>query len=290
MIGSEIEDCRRSSFQPEPANIEKEREDESFTHRYIMHAAGFHTCGIFVSLFLFIITIHHVTSLQPRSPLPSAEYKTASAIPSPPLDSDPFVPSPVENFLTAAFRWTLQRQSGTIIADKPGFDGMMEELMTYRIKHGPEELERVSYRTMIALGGPIPFIYKYLFGWLEATPAILAWFAKFLLPFLVGDMALTTKSDDDPRGGGVLVKRCRVLEGSGCKGICAKMCKGPTQRFFQEQWGVPLTMNPNFETGECQLVFGEVPIPIEEDPTIPPGCLTRCSASRLMEGNELDQC
>ena len=72
--------------------------------------------------------------------------------------------------------------------------------------------------------------------------------------------------------------------------ICAKMCKAPTQRFFAEQWGVPLTMSPNFETGECQLVFGEEPIPIEEDPTIPPGCLTRCPAATLMERHPTDTC
>mmetsp|Transcript_7242 Transcript_7242/g.10602 ORF Transcript_7242/g.10602 Transcript_7242/m.10602 type:complete len:254 (+) Transcript_7242:173-934(+) len=253
-----------------------------------MHTAGFQ---ILVAS-LLLLTLHHVasvTSLSPPAPRPPAHYKSASVIPSPPPDDNPFSPSPVDDFLVAAFRWTLQRQSGEI-SDTPGFDGMMQELLDYRIKHGPEELERVSYRTMIALGGPIPFIYKHLFGKLEATPAILSWFAKFLLPFLVGDMELTTRSADDPRGGGVLVKRCRVLEGSGCKGICAKMCKGPTQRFFEEQWGVPLSMSPNFETGECQLVFGEVPIPIEEDPTIPPGCLTCCPASRSMECNVLDQC
>ena len=195
----------------------------------------------------------------------------------------------MDDALVAAFRWTLQRQSGQI-SDIAGFDGMMRELIDYRVEHGPDELERVSYQTMVALAGPVPFIYKNLFGSLEATPAILAWFAKFLLPFLVGEMSLTTRGDDDLRGGGVLVHRCRVLEGSGCKGVCAKMCKIPTQRFFAEQWGVPLTMSPNFETGECQLVFGKEPMPIAEDPTIPPGCLTRCPAATLMDRHPTDKC
>ena len=195
----------------------------------------------------------------------------------------------MDDALVAAFRWTLQRQSGQI-SDIAGFDGMMRELIDYRVEHGPDELERVSYQTMVALAGPVPFIYKNLFGSLEATPAILAWFAKFLLPFLVGEMSLTTRGDDDLRGGGVLVHRCRVLEGSGCKGVCAKMCKIPTQRFFAEQWGVPLTMSPNFETGECQLVFGKEPMPIAEDPTIPPGCLTLCPAATLMDRHPTDKC
>jgi len=227
--------------------------------------------------------------LPPPAPMPEC-YKAAPDIPSPPIDDNPFEPSPLDDALAAAFRFTLQRQSGQI-SDVPGFDGMMRELIDYRVENGPDALERVSYQTMIALAGPVPFIYKNLFGSLEATPAILAWFAKFLLPFLVGEMTLTTRNEEDPRGGGVLVRRCRVLEGSGCKGICAKMCKVPTQRFFAEAWGVPLTMSPNFETGECQLVFGQEPQPIEDDPTIPPGCLTRCPASTLMEGSSsLDKC
>ena len=238
---------------------------------------------------LLLANVQWAEALAPPAPRPSTRFKKASAIPSPPINTDPFVPSFVDNVFAAAFRWTLQRQSGEI-SPTPGFDGMMTELIDYRLKHGPDELEKVAYRTMIALGGPIPFIYKHLFSSLEATPTILAWFAKHLLPFLVGDMELTTRGEDDARGGGVLVKRCRVLEGSGCKGICAKMCKVPTQRFFKEQWGVPLTMTPNFETGQCQLFFGEDPIPIEDEPSIPPGCLSRCPGSVTMKRSKLDSC
>jgi len=241
-------------------------------------------------MMLVSIGIEPVSGLAlPPPAKPPKCYKSALDIPSPPIDDNPFQPSLLDDAFVAAFRWTLQRQSGQV-SDIPGFDGMMKELINFRVKQGPDELERVSYQTMIALAGPVPFIYKNLFGTLEATPAILAWFAKWLLPFLVGEMSLTSRSEDDLRGGGVLVHRCRVLEGSGCKGVCAKMCKVPTQRFFAEQWGVPLTMSPNFETGECSLVFGQEPLPIEEDPTIPAGCLTRCPASVLMESSSANKC
>lgn len=227
-------------------------------------------------------------ALPPPGPRPDC-YKSAEDIPSPPIDASPFQPSPLDDAFVAAFRWTLQRQSGQI-SKIPGFDGMMQELIDFRVEHGPDELERVSYQTMVALAGPVPFIYRHLFAGLEATPAILSWFAKWLLPFLVGDMTLTSRGEDDPRGGGVLVHRCRVLEGSGCKGVCSKMCKVPTQRFFAEQWGVPLEMSPDFATGECHLVFGKEPLPIEKDPTIPPGCLSRCPAAAIMEDTIVDKC
>ena len=247
---------------------------------------------VFLPLFglISLLSIDPTSGLALPPPAPRPEsYKSALDIPSPPIDDYPFQPSLLDDAFVAAFRWTLQRQSGQV-SDIPGYDGMMRELIDFRVEHGPDELERVSYQTMVALAGPVPFIYKTFFGSLEATPAILSWFAKWLLPFLVGDMSLTSRGEDDPRGGGVLVHRCRVLEGSGCKGVCAKMCKVPTQRFFAEQWGVPLEMTPNFSTGECQLIFGKEPFPIKEDPTIPQGCLSRCPAAAIMENTDVDKC
>jgi len=68
------------------------------------------------------------------------------------------------------------------------------------------------------------------------------------------------------------------------------MCKVPTQRFFDEKWGVPLAMEPNFETGSCQLRFGVEPVDLEDDLTIPSGCLGRCpsmtSALDLADDND----
>jgi hypothetical protein len=177
-----------------------------------------------------------------------------------------------------------------VVSNVKGFDGMMAELHELRSTKGIDELQRVSSQTMKALAGPIPMIHRTFFKDNVHSPALLALFAKHFLPFLVGDMTLTTTLCDNDEitgnsitilgsGGGLLVERCRVLEGSNCKGICAKMCKVPTERFFAEQWGMPLSMEPNFESGACQLRFGVTPVNIEEDPTIPKGCLGRCAAN-----------
>ena len=232
------------------------------------------------------VLLQLTTALSPPNSPPKI-YKSAELIPNPipQAPSEVFEPSPVDDVLLSIFRWTLQRQSGVIHPNTKGFDGMIDELHELRRTRGTDELERVSLQTMTALAGPIPFIYRTIFAQWDATPALLAWFAKQFLPFLVGDMTLTSidNNDDDGDssdvGGGLLVKQCRVLDKSNCKGICAKMCKVPTERFFAEQWGVPLSMEPNFETGACQLRFGVVPLDIEEDLTIPSGCLVRCPAS-----------
>lgn len=37
----------------------------------------------------------------------------------------------------------------------------------------------------------------------------------------------------------------RYLENSGCVGMCVNMCKIPTQDFFTNEFGLPLTMMPS---------------------------------------------
>ena len=70
---------------------------------------------------------------------------------------------------------------------------------------------------------------------------------------------------------GVEIKKCRYLEASGCVGLCVNLCKLPTQKFFTETFGLPLTMNPNFEDLSCEMVFGQYPPPVEEDKVLQRG-------------------
>mmetsp|Transcript_13382 Transcript_13382/g.27335 ORF Transcript_13382/g.27335 Transcript_13382/m.27335 type:complete len:416 (+) Transcript_13382:151-1398(+) len=86
----------------------------------------------------------------------------------------------------------------------------------------------------------------------------------------------TRKSNTWGKNQGVLVKRCRFLEESQCASICINSCKIPTQNFFRENMGLPLTMTPNYETGECQFSFGRVPTEEEERLARDTPCLRRC--------------
>lgn len=40
----------------------------------------------------------------------------------------------------------------------------------------------------------------------------------------------------------------------------------PTEDFFTNQFGLPLTMNPNFEDLSCEMIFGQRAPLIEQDP------------------------
>ena len=182
--------------------------------------------------------------------------------------------SPVEALLLAAFRWQTQQQTGCK-SDEPGFAGMLAELREFQRGHSVEEQAEASGSIMEALSGPFPQVFRH-FAAQPWAPSSLSYCTTLLLGFLVGEMTLTEREAGDSRGGGVLVKRCAVLEQSGCAGLCINMCKLPTERIFADKWGMPLRMQPNFETCECQLSFGVSPPPVEQDATLPAGCLGSC--------------
>jgi len=75
---------------------------------------------------------------------------------------------------------------------------------------------------------------------------------------------------------GLLVKRCRFLEESGCASVCVNSCKIPTQKFFNEDMKLPLTMTPDYETGECQFSFGLSPNEQEQLEAMTTPCLAKC--------------
>ena len=48
--------------------------------------------------------------------------------------------------------------------------------------------------------------------------------------------------------------------------MCSYVVRLRSQAFFTEQLGMPLSMEPNFEDYSCEMVFGRIPPPPEEDP------------------------
>jgi hypothetical protein len=85
------------------------------------------------------------------------------------------------------------------------------------------------------------------------------------------------KSQQEGYKQGVLVKRCRVLEESGCVSVCKNVCKIPTETFFTEKVGLPVTLIPNYETLECQFCYGRVADGTEGEEA--GGCYVGCLAS-----------
>lgn len=81
-------------------------------------------------------------------------------------------------------------------------------------------------------------------------------------------------------GHGVAVERCRYLEQTGCAACCINSCKVPTQEFFANEMGLPLTMTPNYEDFSCQFSFGLTPPSEDEDEAFKTPCFTQCPTKR----------
>ena len=52
-----------------------------------------------------------------------------------------------------------------------------------------------------------------------------------------------------------------------------------TQDFFRDDFGLPLTIKPNFEDKSCDFYFGLTPPPIEEDEALTFGCNATCGTA-----------
>lgn len=106
-----------------------------------------------------------------------------------------------------------------------------------------------------------------------------AWFATVLFQWLVGpcDRHLVDLVDENgqtyQQNSGVHIQKCRYLEQSQCVGLCINLCKVPTQTFFTEELGIPLTLTPNFEDFSCEMIFGQVPPPLETEAAYHQPCI-----------------
>lgn len=114
-----------------------------------------------------------------------------------------------------------------------------------------------------------------------------AWFATVLFEWLVGPCQVAEVEIVDQNGlihrqkSGVHIEKCRYLEQSHCVGLCVNLCKMPTQQFFTEKFGIPLTMTPNFEDFSCEMVFGQMPPPLATEAAAQQPCLIdRCEMAR----------
>lgn len=154
-----------------------------------------------------------------------------------------------------------------------------------------QEQHALVRRVLLSLVPPgVPAACKALFRPTQWAAEVNAAVASWGFFWLVGDSELRSQGVEVAPGvlreqkSVVHIKKCRYLEASGCVGLCVNMCKVPTQSFFTNDFGMPLTMNPNFEDLSCEMVFGQVPPPLEQDPVYTQSCFVpHCSLADRIE-------
>ncbi|KAG2576319.1 beta-carotene isomerase D27, chloroplastic-like [Panicum virgatum] len=163
--------------------------------------------------------------------------------------------------------------------DYESFVDVSRRVMVGRTRAQQQEAVREVLLSMLPPGAPEQF--RKLF---PPTRWASEFNAALTVPFfhwLVGPSeVIEVEVNGVKQKSGVLIKKCRYLENSGCVGMCVNMCKIPTQDFFTNEFGLPLTMNPNFEDMSCEMIYGQVPPPLEEDPASKQPCYPNlCSMS-----------
>ncbi|MCD7462508.1 hypothetical protein HAX54_048685 [Datura stramonium] len=164
-----------------------------------------------------------------------------------------------------------EKKKGWFDYDYDSFVDVSRKVMQGRSRLQQQQVVREVLMSMLPPGAPAQF--RKLF---PPTKWAAEFNAAITVPFffwLVGPSEVVeVEVDGVKQKSGVHIKKCRYLENSGCVGMCVNMCKIPTQDFFTNEFGLPLTMNPNFEDMSCEMVYGQVPPPFEEDPVSKQPC------------------
>jgi hypothetical protein len=166
----------------------------------------------------------------------------------------------------------------TQLKDYDGFVDLSKQIMQGRNPTEQQELVALVLQSLIPSA-----VLKMIRTFISPTKLVCelnAWFATLMFEWLVGKSVVKeveiTEADGSKKiqKSGVKIEKCRYLEHSGCVGMCVNMCKLPTQDFFTQKFGIPLTMIPNFEDFSCEMIFGQIPPPLATEAAYHQSCLT----------------
>ena len=190
----------------------------------------------------------------------------------------------IDRLFLSIFRSKMAENIGVDSAlPKDDYQGLME--LTTALNARFSNKDKVRQVAQDVLRSIFPSWLPGAFGVMFAKPfpefssRMNAWATWVTGTWLMGECEINDCEIDGGKIGhnqGLLVKRCRFLEESGCASVCVNSCKIPTQQFFNEDMKLPLTMTPDYETGECQFSFGLTPTKEEELSAMNIPCISRC--------------
>jgi hypothetical protein len=197
-----------------------------------------------------------------------------------------------DNFIDRLFIWLFSSKmakalgKGTEIEGYAGFVDLSKQIMQGR--NAQEQQVIVAKVLQSLVPSPALWAIRTFFSPTRLVCVLNAWFAAQMFEWLVGPCEVAEAEIDLADGtvrsqpSAVHIKKCRYLVDSGCVGMCVNMCKVPTQTFFTEEFGIPLTMTPNFEDLSCKMIFGQLPPEPEVDPAYEQSCLEyQCPTASL---------
>jgi hypothetical protein len=186
----------------------------------------------------------------------------------------------------AIMAWFMRKIGMAIGAPPPGevsydaFIALCFLQMKGRDAVGMGDVTAGVIRSLVPPGGNA--VFKALFPLNKFSCELNASITKLVFAWMVGPMEVEETSENDlgiEMASKVHIKKCRWLQESGCTAMCVNMCKCATQEVFTDDFGLPLTIRPNFEDKSCDFYFGLTPPPIENDEALLFGCNATCSTA-----------
>ena len=195
-----------------------------------------------------------------------------------------------DNLLDRLFIWLFSYKmsqalgTGTKLSGYSGVVDLSKQIMQGRSAQQQQIVVAQILQSFIPV--PVTWAIRTFFAPTRLVCVLNAWFAARMFGWLVGPCEVAEAEIDLPDGtvrsqpSAVQIEKCRYLADSGCVGMCVNMCKVPTQEFFTEKFGIPLTMKPNFEDLSCQMIFGQIPPLPEVDDAYQQPCLEQRGSAR----------
>jgi hypothetical protein len=196
-----------------------------------------------------------------------------------------------DNLLDRLFIWLFSHKMSQALgtgSELSGYAGVVD--LSKQIMQGRNaQQQQVIVARILQSFVPAPVLWgiRKFFSPTRLVCVLNAWFASRMFGWLVGPCEVAEAEIHLPDGtvrsqpSAVYIKKCRYLADSGCVGMCVNMCKVPTQEFFTEKFGIPLTMKPNFEDLSCQMIFGQVPSTPATDDAFKQPCLEQQGSRRM---------
>ncbi|KAI3783024.1 hypothetical protein L2E82_13086 [Cichorium intybus] len=163
--------------------------------------------------------------------------------------------------------------------EKNGYESFVVATRDVFRSFDPTEQRKLVMKALQnAIPTPISFLVKTMMPPSKFSREYFATFTTIFFPWLVGSCEVRESEFEGSIERNVVhIKKCRVLESTNCAGICTNLCKIPSQEFIKSSFGIPCNMVPNFDDMSCEMIFGQNPPTLQDDPAFKQPCYKLCN-------------
>ena len=165
---------------------------------------------------------------------------------------------------------------------KSGFKSLVDAASAASRNFSPEKQREIVIQALqSAFPRPILSLIKALLPESKFAREYFAAFTTIFFVWLVGPCEVRESEFNGSKEKNVVhIPKCRFLEETKCVGMCINMCKMPSQSFIKDSLGMPVNMVPNFDDMSCQMIFGEEPPELLNDPALKQPCFKLCKVKQ----------